>query len=533
MRVKERQSKQTPWCNAADTPTSVMVLYYEKFTVRLFMRKTQMNPPSGRRASLATFTHWTSIDWKKVGRGVKSLQRRIVKAVKAKHFHKVKALIHLLTHSFYGKLLAILRVTTNRGSKTCGVDKVLWNTPARKWKAIEQLSIKGYQAKPLKRKSIPKKNGKMRHLGIPTMKDRAMQALFKLALEPIAETTADPNSYGFRPKRSCADAIKQCHNALSQRNSAQWILEADIKRCFDNISHDWILKHIHLNKKVLTQWLKTGYIDNKHWFPTERGTPQGGIISPTIANMVLDGLETAINLHAGARRNRNPHKIHFVRYADDFVVTCANVEYLEQEIKPLVNKFLAERGLILSPEKTKITHIDQGFDFLGFNIRKYKGKCLTKPNKESVKSIYTSMRACVTSHKTVTQKQLIRMLSPKIRGWANFFRHSAAKQTFSLLDTKLFKLLWNWAKRRHPNKCSQWIKAKYFKTKGNRHWVFSTSDKMQAIELPLFDATKIIRHTKIKCHSNPYDKAWEGYFTEIAKVRFAKQLNISILAKIN
>jgi RNA-directed DNA polymerase len=259
-----------------------------------------------------------------------------------------------------------------------------------------------------------------------------------------------------------------------------------IKGSFDNISHDWILQHIPLCKKVLTQWLKAGYIDNKNWFPTESGTPKGGIISPTIANMFLDGMETAINLHAHARQNRNPHKIHFIRYADDFVITCANGEYLEQEIKPLVSKFLADRGLELSPVKTKIAHIDQGFDFPGFNIRKYKGKCFTKPKKESVKSIYASMRDCVTSHKTVPQKQLIRLLSHKIRGWANFFRHSTAKQTFSLLDKKLFKLLWNWAKRRHPKKGSHWIKSKYFKTKNNRHWVFSSSDKLQAIELPLF-----------------------------------------------
>jgi RNA-directed DNA polymerase len=264
-----------PLCNVPDMPTSVMVLYYEKFTVRLSMRKTQMNPPAGGCASTTTWTNWHSINWKKVRLGVKSLQMRIVKAVKAKHFHKVKALLHLLSRSFYGKLLAILRVTTNQGSRTCGVDKVLWNTPARKWKAIEQLSTKGYKAKPLKRKSIPKKNGKLRHLGIPTMKDRTMQALFKLGLEPIAETTADINSYGFRPKRSCADAIEQCHNALAKRGSSEWIFEADIKGCFDNISHEWILQHIPISKKVLGQWLKAGYIDHKTWFPTEAGTPTG------------------------------------------------------------------------------------------------------------------------------------------------------------------------------------------------------------------------------------------------------------------
>ena len=494
------------------------------------MRKTQMNLPNSGCASETTWTTWDSINWDKVVCAVKSLQARIVKAVKAKHFHKAKALLHLLTHSFYGKLLAILRVTTNKGSRTCGVDKVLWNTPLKKWKAIDQLNVKGYKAKPLKRKSIPKKNGKLRHLGIPTIRDRAIQALFKLGLEPIAETTADPNSYGFRPKRSCADAIVQCHNALCQRKSAVWILEADIKGCFDNISHKWILQHIPLNKKVLTQWLKSGYMDKEHWFPTEAGTPQGGIISPIIANMVLDGLEKVINLHAHHKPNSNPYKINFVRYADDFVVTCGNSEYLELEIKPLICKFLADRGLKLSEEKTKITHIRQGFDFLGFNIRKYKNKCLTKPKKDSVKSIYTSISGCVNSHKTVTQKELIRMISPKIKGWANFFRHSAAKQTFSLMDNKVFKLLWKWAKRRHPNKGNKWIKAKYFKNKGNRHWVFSVTDKKQTCELPLFDATKIIRHTKIKCLSNPYDKEWEGYFRNRAKGRLSKHENIRQLA---
>ena len=501
------------------------------------MRKTQMNLPNSGCASETIWTTWDSINWDKVARAVKSLQARmytrIVKAVKAKHFHKAKALLLLLTRSFYGKLLAVLRVTTNKGSRTCGVDKVLWNTPLRKWNAIEQLSIKGYQAKPLKRKSIPKKNGKLRHLGIPTIRDRAIQALFKLGLEPIAETTADPNSYGFRPKRSCADAIVQCYNVLCQRKSAEWILEADIKGCFDNISHEWILQHIPLRKKVLTQWLKAGYMEKKHWSPTESGTPQGGIISPIIANMVLDGLEEVINLHAHHKPNSNPFKINFVRYADDFVVTCSNSEYLELEIKPLISKFLADRGLELSEEKTKITNIQKGFDFLGFNLRKYKQKCLTKPEADSVKSIFASISECVNNHKTVSQNELIRMIAPKIKGWANFFRHSVAKQTFSRLDKKVFKLLWKWAKRRHPNKGHQWIKAKYFKTKGNRHWVFSSTDKKKICELPLFGATKIIRHAKIKSLSNPYDKEWEGYFKERAKGRLAKHENISKLAMLN
>lgn len=473
-----------------------------------------MNPATDGCASPTAWTDWNSINWKKVERGVKSLQSRIVKAIKQKRFHRAKALMHLMSRSFYGKLLAIFRVTSNKGSRTPGVDKVLWNTPGRKWKATELLKVRGYKAKPLRRKSIKKKNGKYRHLGIPTMKDRAMQALFRLGLDPIAETTADLNSYGFRSKRSCADAVVQCHNVLCQRNSAEWILEADIRGCFDNISHDWILQNIPLGKKVLAQWLKAGYMDNKKWFPTESGTPQGGIISPTIANMVLDGMEKEINIHAGHKGGRNPHKVNFIRYADDFVVTCGDSEYLENEIKPLISGFISKRGLELSREKTKITHIRKGFDFLGFNIRKYGDKCLTKPMKDSVKSIMESIGGAAASHKSGTQAELIRMISPKIRGWANYYRHSAASRTFALLDHKVFRLLWKWAKRRHPKKGSRWVRAKYFKTKGNRNWVFAAEEKGKTFELPLFEAAKIRRHVKIRNNSNPYDREWESYFRE-------------------
>ncbi len=485
-----------------------------------------MNRPKGGCASEATWTDWKSINWKKVEYDVKSLQKRIVKAVKAKHFHKVKVLVRLLTHSFYGKLLAILRVTTNKGSKTAGVDNGLWNTSRKRWEAIEQLKVKGYKANPLKRKSIKKKSGKLRHLGIPTIRDRAHQALHKLALEPIAETLADPNSYGFRPKRSCADAIAQCHMMLCRRNSPQWILEADIAGCFDNISHEWILQHVPMSKKVLSEWLKAGYIDKKQWFPTINGTPQGGIASPTIANMVLDGMEKEIYLYAGAKPKRNPHKIHFIRYADDFVVTCNSREYLENEIKPIIIRFLDVRGLKLALEKTLITHISDGFDFLGFNVRKYKNKCLTKPKKDSVKNVYNKMSESVKSLTAGSQLQVILKLSPIIRGWSNFYSHSAAKRTFSLLDSKVFKLLWRWAKSRHPKKSSRWIKDKYFHSIGKRHWVFATSDKRK-IELPSFSATKIVRHVKIKASANPYDKDWEEYFSNRISIKVNRFVSVT------
>jgi RNA-directed DNA polymerase len=273
-------------------------------------------------ASSGNPVDWHCINWVKCHQEVRRLQVRIVKATQEGRHGKVKALQWLLTHSFNGKALAVKRVTENQGRKTSGVDGKTWSTPRDKSLAVMTLGRHGYKTMPLKRIYIPKSNGKKRPLGIPTMKDRAMQALYLLALEPVAETIADKRSFGFRPKRSTADAIEQCFTALSKKDRAEWILEGDIKGCFDNISHDWLLDNVQTDKTILKKWLKAGFVENRQLFPTESGTPQGGIISPALANLTLDGLEQRLRTRWKDKKVQGKvfrSKVNYVRYADDCV----------------------------------------------------------------------------------------------------------------------------------------------------------------------------------------------------------------------
>ncbi len=275
------------------------------------------NPSVG--ATPDTPVAWHQINWRQAERTVRRLQTRIAQATQAGRWGKVKALQRLLTHSLSGKALAVRRVTENTGKRTPGVDGITWTTPEQKAEAIHTLNQRGYRPQPRRRVYIPKSNGARRPLSIPTMRDRAMQALYLLALDPIAETTADPNSYGFRRGRGTADAIEACFIALCRNDRAQWVLEGDIRSCFDRISHEWLLAHIPVDKTILAKWLKAGYMENRHLYPTEEGTPQGGICSPVIANMALDGLERLLAAHfpkKGSPQKRA--KVNLIRYADDF-----------------------------------------------------------------------------------------------------------------------------------------------------------------------------------------------------------------------
>ena len=460
---------------------------------------------------------WDRINWDQVINEVTRLQARIAKAAQAGRWNKVQALQHLLAHSRSGKLLAVKRVTENKGKRTAGVDGKIWATSMSKMKATQALTTRGYQPLPLRRVYIPKSNGKKRPLGIPTMSDRAMQALWLLALNPVAETTADKNSYGFRPRRSTADAIEHCFIALAKRDSAQWVLEGDIRGCFDNISHDWLLNNVPMDKIVLRKWLHAGFVDQGVLFPTEAGTPQGGIASPVLANMALDGMEDAVRAALGRSKTaRQPAKAHVVRYADDFIVTGATRELLEQAVKPAVEAFLATRGLQLAPEKTLITHITQGFDFLGQNVRKYGDKLLIKPARKSVASLLDKVRAVLGKNKAATQAQVIISLNPILRGWAMYHRHVVSAATFARIDHLVWTKLWGWAKRRHPRKPSRWIKARYFERHAQRDWVFACANRPPELALRpvLFRLAElpIKRHTKVCSDANPFDPAWTAYF---------------------
>ncbi len=454
---------------------------------------------------------WHSIDWKVAQSHVRRLQMRIAKAVKENKWGKVKTLQYLLTRSYYAKLLAIKRVTSNKGKNTPGVDGILWKGARAKWRAIKGLRRRGYKPKPLRRIYVPKKNGKKRPLSIPTMLDRAMQALYKLALAPVAETTADGNSYGFRESRSCADAIQAGFNALNKPDSAKWVLEADIAGCFDNISLKWLLDNIPMDKTILRMWLKAGYVENGITYPSRKGTPQGGIISPTFANMTLDGLEEVVR-RAVPRRNR----VNFIRYADDFIVTGKSKRLLEEKVKPAVIKFLAERGLTLSEEKTKLTHIKNGFTFLGQTFRKRGRKLHIKPSKEGVLALIQKVGTIITKHVSAPMPALTKKLNQTLRGWVNYHRHVVAGVAFNRIDTYVFEQLWRMLRRRHQNKSKGWLFHKYWTASGRKH-IFAVKVKTKKKVEKIYQVIKassieIRRFIKIKAAANPYMPEFGRYF---------------------
>lgn len=463
---------------------------------------------------------WQELSWSTINAHVLRLQMRIAKAERDGRIGKVKALQRLLTSSFYGKCLAVKRVTSNVGAKTPGVDGITWKTPECKMQAVNSLSRRAYKPLPLRRIYIPKKSGKLRPLSIPVMKCRAMQALWHAALVPIAEERADLNAYGFRPKRSAHDAIEQYFCALAHKHAATWILEGDIKACFDRIDHDWLLENIPMDKIILKKFLKSGYVEEGATHLTELGTPQGGIISPTLAVMALSGLERMLTETKETQRVCQKKKINMIAYADDFIVTASSEQLLRDEVIPILEAGLKKVGLELSREKTRITSVQKGFDFLGFNIRKYpNGKLLIKPSKASISAFTKEIKSCIKQGAALPTEQLIHLLNPKITGWANYYRSVVSSKVFSAIDQEIFMTLKRCLLRKHPRKGQWWIMRKYFTTVGGNHWRFhcmvkDKSGNKKPLYLNQAKDISIRRHKKIKAEATPFNPCYREYFKQ-------------------
>lgn len=369
---------------------------------------------------------WEDIDFSAAENHVKKLQKRIVVAYRKGCIDKVKFLQNTLIHSFYAKALAVRCVCSKRGKHTPGVDGIVWDTSEKKYQAILELKRRGYKPMPLKRVYIPKSNGKMRPLNIPTMKDRAMQCLYKFALEPIAEITADNDSYGFRSKRNAKMAVNRC-GTLLLKNSFDWIIKGDIKSCFDNISHEWLIEHIPMDKVILKKFLKIGYKYKGIYYPNYRGIPQGACLSSVICNMTLDGLQCDLYKEFGCN-------VHFVRYADDFALTVRTPKIL-RSIMPVISNFLSKRGLRLSKEKTNIFNATEGFVFLGYEIKRENDNVYCLPSDNSVLSLLNNIKRL----NTVSTDILNKIVFDKVRGWLNYY--DLDNKDISQLADKVISLL--------------------------------------------------------------------------------------------
>lgn len=507
------------------------------------------------KTSLKTTAEWNQINWRKLERHMFKLQTRIYKASQRGDVKAVRRLQKTLMKSWSAKCIAVRRVTQdNQGKKTAGVDGVKSLSPEQRLALVKNLKLT-QKSQPTRRVWIPKPGtDEKRPLGIPTMHDRALQALVKLALEPEWEAQFEPNSYGFRPGRSVHDAIGAIFCAI--RIKAKYVLDADIAKCFDRINHEALLEKLNTFptlRRQIKAWLKSGVMDGKTLFPTSEGTPQGGVISPLLANIALHGMENQIKqafpqktIRIG-KKTQNFASPNLIRYADDFVILHEDLTVV-QNCQQIIAKWLEGMGLELKPSKTLIAHTfkeysgQTGFDFLGFNIRQYPAGCyraakdghgnslgfntLIKPSQRAIERHLYKMAAVIDTHKTAPQEALIKELNPLIVGWANYYSTVVSGDTFQKVDHLVFQKLWAWAKYRCRKTSLKKIKENYWQVRDGRKWSFET---LEGHKLSLHSDIPITRHVKVQDRRSPYEGDWVYWSSRLGKhpeipIRVAKLL---------
>ncbi|WP_028477736.1 group II intron reverse transcriptase/maturase [Nocardia sp. CNY236] len=482
---------------------------------------------NGPEGGLFVGRDWDSADFDRAGKNVGRLRQRIFTASRNGDLAAVRNLQKLMLRSLSNTLISVRRVTEiNAGRRTAGVDGQVVLTAAGKAELVRFIQQRDriWQARPVRRLFIPKNGSgrKRRPLGIPVIVDRCHQARAVNALEPEWEARFEARSYGFRPGRGCHDAIGVIYNTLNGRDPKRvWILDADLAAAFDRIDHDHLLAELGTfpARGMVAQWLKAGVVERGRFTPTEQGTPQGGLISPVLLNVALHGMETAagVRYHLSGRHagETTPDSPVLVRYADDLVALCHSREAAEQ-VKQRLAVWLAPRGLVFNEDKTRIVRAETGFDFLGFNVRRYRcGKLLIKPSKAAVKRIRERLRREVRASRGAPPLAVLRTLNPIVRGWAAYYRTVVSKDVFVSLDHHLWQLTYRWALARHSTKSKHWVVDRYFgrfNTARQDRWVFG--DRETGAYLVRFCWTKIIRHRLVKGTSSPDDPALTDYWAD-------------------